>query len=183
MTKRTTFKALAFPAYLLAAMSMFGPARAADLPRVDLAKPLKKELGRDLVCCDGPKADLRLQPLGGEAPQDGRPNSGFCGGVLGNSHSVVFSVINLGSATTPATTALVDFAPWGRVDVAVPPLAPGGGTRGYAIIPSRSLEQGDRIARFQISVDPGNAIAESNEGNNKARSYCRNAVIRNIPGR
>jgi hypothetical protein len=29
MTKRTTFKALAFPAYLLAAMSMFGPARAA----------------------------------------------------------------------------------------------------------------------------------------------------------
>lgn len=79
--------------------------------------------------------------------------------------------------------AQVDFGRWGRFDVPVPPLPPGGGSRGHATIPLQDIQLGDQMSSFQIIVDPGNAISETNKGNNKARSYCRNAIIRNIPGR
>lgn len=95
MSKRIHLKALALPTFLIAVMSFCDSTQAADLPRANVAKPLERELGRDLACCDGPKADLRLRTLGGDPPGDGRPNAGFCGSVVGTDHTVAFSVVKM----------------------------------------------------------------------------------------
>jgi hypothetical protein len=168
---------------ILAANFFSYAAGATDLPRLNTAKPSLKETGRNLECCDGPRADLRLVTLDDDFGGGGLPNTGFCGNLDRAYHTVVFAVVNMGSAGASSTIARVDFGTLGRFDVSIPALPPGVSSRGHVTIPRQNIRLGDQVLRFQISVDPANSIAESNEGNNMARSYCRSAITRVGTGR
>jgi hypothetical protein len=99
-----------------------------------------------------------LIPLAGE--------QGFCQ----DDRVISFIVRNQGAGAAGPSTTTVDFGPYGAVSVPTPAIAPAQDVSLQAPIPPGCF---DPDCEFTITVDAGNALAESDEGNNVIQGVCR----------
>jgi hypothetical protein len=99
-----------------------------------------------------------LIPLPGER--------GFCE----DNRVISFVVRNQGTGAAGPSTTTVDFGPYGTSSLPTPALAPGQDVPLRVPIPPGCF---DPDCEFTITVDAGNVIAESDEGNNIVQGVCR----------
>jgi hypothetical protein len=93
-------------------------------------------------------------------------NGSFC---RRHNLTLIVTVRNQGTAAAGPSTTRVDFGSHGIVDQPTPPLAPGASVDLNFPIPPGCF---DPDCDFRIVVDFGNAVAESDEGNNFASGVC-----------
>lgn len=103
------------------------------------------------------------------APVPDVPGIWFCRIDPGNGELFV-EVINYGPRDVPATTVTVDFMGFGVSSLPAPPI-PAGGT---AIVGTFAFPIGcfNPDCDFNIIVDSGDVVVETDENNNVADGYC-----------
>jgi CARDB len=98
-----------------------------------------------------------LIPVSGE--------QGFCE----DNRMISFIVRNQGTGAAGASTSTVDFGPYGTASLPTQALGPGQEILLQAAIPPGCF---DPDCEFTITVDAGNVVAESDEGNNIVQGVC-----------
>jgi CARDB len=91
-------------------------------------------------------------------------------GLCQGDRVISFRVTNLGTGSAGPSTTTVDFGPYGTISLPTPALGPGQDVPFQVPIPAGCK---DPDCEFTITVDAGNAIAETDEGNNVLRGVCR----------
>jgi hypothetical protein len=95
------------------------------------------------------------------------PSSSFC--TLDPNGALIVRVRNQGNADAPSSTIRVQFMPGGPDSLSTPAIPAGGFVDLPTPIPSNCFNPD---CNFRITVDFGNQIVESNEGNNVANGLC-----------
>lgn len=101
---------------------------------------------------------IDLVPVIGDGFFDGDCSGGTC------SHTISFVVRNDGASASPSTTASVWVTPNAAVSVEVPALGPGGRASLRTTVTGTWCYDPD--CYVEVTVDPGNRVAETNESNN-----------------
>ena len=154
-------------------------ARSAEPPeRSEQFKALKK---RPVRPAPGPVKPMdglgsRYIDLAGEylnpQIQEGQPGSHHCSSEPGNGRSRYVQIVVRNKGNTLATPVKVSFTfSTGQFLTQTIPGIQAGAAKGAAVaIPDGAWKNGK--AQFHISIDPTNAIAETNEANNSFHSFC-----------
>ena len=104
--------------------------------------------------------------------QEGQPGSHFCGSTPTGARSDNVAIVVRNKGNPLASQVKVSFTfSTGQFLTTTIPLIKAGAAKGASVaIPKGAWKNGK--AQFHISIDPTNAIGESNETNNSFHSFC-----------